>query len=77
MRGLLLTILSVSVLTGCATPTQNILAGAAGGAFIAHSLNNPPPPRVVYVPQPRPMTCHNKYVGRDQYGRVIYNQICR
>lgn len=63
------------ILSGCATPTQNFLAGAAGGAFIANSLNNPPP-RVIYV-QPRPVTCYNQYVGRDRHGRIIYNQICQ
>lgn len=77
MKKAILILGSMVVLSGCATPTQNFLAGAAGGAIVATSLNNPPPPRVIYVPPPRPVTCYNQYVGRDQFGRVIYNQICR
>ena len=65
------------ILAGCATPQQNVLLGVAGGAVIGHALSSPPPPRVVYVSPPRPVSCYNQFVGRDQFGRTVYNQICR
>lgn len=64
------------LLTGCATPEQNILAGMAIGAVVANEMNRP---QVVYtVPMPpRPVRCYSHYIGRDAYGRVVYQQVCR
>lgn len=73
------------LLTGCATPEQNILAGMAIGAIVANEVNRPqvvytvPPPRVIYhaPPPPRAIRCHSHYIGRDAYGGVVYQQVCR
>jgi hypothetical protein len=49
-------------LTGCATPEQNILAGAAIGAIIGSEVSrqqtNPQPQRPVIIHQPAPVIIH-------------------
>lgn len=60
-------------LTGCATRAQNFIAGAAVGAIIADHANQP---RAVYVPPPT-IRCYDRYLGRDVYGRTVYQQVCR
>lgn len=52
-------------LTGCATRAQNFIAGAAVGAVIADHASRPR------------MHCYNQYIGRDAYGRTVYNQVCQ
>ena len=71
MKTTLATLALVSALAGCATPEQNLLAGVAIGAVIANQANQPT------VVAPRPMRCYNQYIGRDAYGRTVYNQVCQ
>jgi hypothetical protein len=61
-------VLTALALTGCATPEQNILAGAAIGAVIGSEVSrqqshphprphvHTAPPVIIY--QPRPIQCH-------------------
>ena len=73
---LILALVGLAVLSGCATHAQNAaLAGAIGGAVIANEMNRPK--TVVVVPPPRPLTCYNHWIGRDAYGRAVYQQVCR
>jgi len=70
-------VVSVALMSGCATNAQNAaLVGAIGGAIIATELNQP---RQFFVapPRARPLTCYTQLVGRDVYGRAVYQQVCR
>ena len=75
---LILCVVSVALLSGCATNAQNAaLVGAIGGAIIATELNQP---RQFFVaPQhPRPFNCYTQFFGRDALtGRAVYKQVCR
>lgn len=57
-------VLAAIALQGCATPEQNILAGAAIGAIIGSEVSRQQqqpqhyPQRPVIIHQPRPMYCH-------------------
>ena len=65
MKSIVLTIAALA-LTGCATPEQNILAGAAIGAIIdsevsrqqQHPQSYPQPQRPVIIHQPPPVIIH-------------------
>ena len=73
---LALAVVGLAVLSGCATHAQNAaLAGVIAGAVIANEANTPRP--VVVVPVHRPMICYNHWIGRDAYGRAVYQQVCR
>lgn len=77
MKKFILCVVSVALLSGCATNAQNAaLVGAIGGAIIATELNQP---RQILLapPRPRPFTCYTQLVGRDVYGRAVYQQVCR
>lgn len=70
-------VIGIALMSGCATNAQNAaLVGAIGGAIIATELNQPRQVMVV-PPRPRPITCHTQFIGRDVYGRAIYQQVCR
>lgn len=72
----LIALLAVCTLAGCATHSQTAaLAGVVTGAVIASEVNrvHTPPPAVIV----QPLRCHNQYIGRDVYGRTIYNQVCK
>jgi uncharacterized lipoprotein YajG len=74
MKSILIVPVLAMLLTGCATPEQNILAGMAIGAIVANEMNRP---QVVYTVPSRPIRCYNHYIGRDAYGRAIYQHVCR
>jgi hypothetical protein len=75
---LILCVISVALMSGCATNAQNAaLVGAIGGAIIATELNQP---RQIFVsPQrTRPFTCYTQFIGRDALtGRAVYRQVCQ
>ena len=68
-------ILTALALTGCATPEQNILAGAAIGAIIGSEVSRQQPqqpviihqPAPVIIHRPRPIQCHYQPMY-DRYG---------
>ena len=75
---LILAVVGLAVLSGCATNAQNAaLAGVIAGAVIANEANTPRPVVVVPAPVHRPVTCYNHWIGRDAYGRAVYQQVCR
>lgn len=73
---LILCLVGLSVISGCATRAQTVaLTGVVTGAVIANEVNRAhTPPTTVIV---QPLRCHNQYIGRDVYGRTIYNQVCK
>jgi hypothetical protein len=92
MKSIVLTIAALA-LTGCATPEQNILAGAAIGAIIGsevsrqqqHPQSYPQPQRPVIIHQPPPVIIHQpRRIYCDSYPMYDYHgyyrgerRICR
>jgi hypothetical protein len=88
MKSIVLTIAALA-LTGCATPEQNILAGAAIGAIIGSEISRqqsyPQPQRPVIIHQPPPVIIHQPrriycdyYPMYDAWGYYRGDrQICR
>jgi hypothetical protein len=88
MKSIVLTIAALA-LTGCATPEQNILAGAAIGAIIGSEVSRqqsyPQPQRPVIIHQPPPVIIYQpRRIYCDSYPiydhRGYYRgdrQICR
>lgn len=75
MKKLLIILLATAALTGCASRTGTAaLAGGLVGYVLANEANQKP--AVVVVEPPRPVRCHTKYIGQDQYGRAVYQQVC-
>lgn len=75
---LILAVVSIALISGCASHTGGaMLAGGIVGAVIANEMNNKPPAPVVVVEPVRTVHCYTKYIGNDQYGRRVYQQVCR
>jgi uncharacterized lipoprotein YajG len=75
MKKLLFILLATAALTGCASRTGTAaLAGGAIGYILANEANQKP--AVVVVEPPRQVRCHTRYIGQDQYGRAVYQQVC-
>lgn len=65
------------VLNGCATRTGTAaVAGGVVGYILANEANQRQP-QVVIVEPPRQVRCYTKYIGQDQYGRAVYQQVCK
>lgn len=74
---LILAVSTIALISGCASHSGTAaLAGGVIGYAIANEMNRPPAP-VVVVPPPRQVHCYTKYIGNDQYGRAVYQQVCR